>query len=121
MSIFPGFYSRILKKLTSRRCCAGSTYSGAWDGWYGPSGRETSNYDLGQISQSIAGRTLARLAKSTTPAEMMAIRQEADVQCDTRDEDLMLLTESIVCKPLVAPCLFNVKADPCERHNLADK
>lgn len=48
-------------------------------------------------------------------SQIEKIRQEATVQCNKEGESI----EKIACKPLKAPCLFNVAQDPCELRNLA--
>ena len=95
-------------------CVAGTTYRGNWDGWYGPSGRaEEYSYDVYKVMSSDAGRALARLGRSLTPAVVRTLRSQAEVTCtyprSSRSE----------CKPLQSPCLFNVRNDPCEQNNLA--
>ena len=93
---------------------AGTTYRGMWDGWYGPSGRgEEYTYDMYKVISSNAGRAVARQGKSLTTSLIEALRSEAGVTCtysrSTRSE----------CKLLQAPCLFNIRNDPCEQNNLA--
>lgn len=99
----------------------GTTYGGTWDGWYGPSGRGDSQeqrYDLYQVMASPAGRAVARAGTALTPTTIQALRNEAEVICDS----VSLYTQAAraECKPLIAPCLFNIKNDPCEQNNLAD-
>ncbi|KAL1116272.1 hypothetical protein AAG570_005767 [Ranatra chinensis] len=50
-----------------------------------------------------------RLLNETT---MLTLRQQAELSCQQN------VTE-VECRPLVAPCLFNLRDDPCERVNLA--
>jgi hypothetical protein len=97
----------------------GSTYNGAWDGWYGPSGRGDSPvYEPYQVMSSQAGHALAKAGTTLTPVIIQALRNEAEVICDF----MSLYTHAgrTGCKPLIAPCLFNIRNDPCEQNNLAD-
>jgi hypothetical protein len=99
----------------------GTTYGGAWDGWYGPSGREdplVHKYDLYHVMASQAGRAMARAGRALTPNIIQALRNEAEVVCDS--VSLYMRTGRAECKPLIAPCLFNIRNDPCEQNNLAD-
>lgn len=91
----------------------GSTYGGVWDGWYGPDDRQ-GDYSTDTISSSPAGRALKAIGHAATPVEMLSIRNSSDVTCKSS-------TVINPCKPLRAPCLFNIKADPCEQDNLADR
>lgn len=93
----------------------GSTYQGAWDFWYGPSGRE-GNYDLQQVKLSSAGKAVASLDRLPGMAQMKLLRQEAEVRCEKTETS----EEISPCKPLKEPCLFNIQRDPCERRNLAN-
>jgi hypothetical protein len=100
---------------------AGTTYGGMWDGWYGPSGRGEAvrqKYDMYEVTSSLAGRAVSRVGTPLTPAIMQTLRNEAEVICDS--SPVYAHVERSECKPLIAPCLFNTRNDPCEQHNLAD-
>lgn len=92
----------------------GSTYNGQWDDWYGPSGRDWA-YDPYAVMESAAGRAAASVGLSLTAGNIEKLQQGAAIKCSTRNENLPL------CKPLEAPCLFNVREDPCEKNNLIEK
>jgi hypothetical protein len=107
--------------LCSVSVAAGTTYGGVWDGWYGPSGRGDSQgqrYDLYQVIASPAGRAVVRAGTVLTPTVIQALRNEAEVICDS--VSVYTQTARAECKPLTAPCLFNIRNDPCEQNNLAD-
>ncbi|XP_073967236.1 arylsulfatase I [Choristoneura fumiferana] len=91
----------------------GTNNNGAWDSWYGPSGRNSS-YDLESVYAARAGKALASIGLMPARDKAQQIRQSVTVVCDTN-------TTVIPCKPLEAPCLFNIEDDPCERFNMADK
>ena len=42
------------------------------------------------------------------------------VDCTIREPHPLLFTHAPVCKPREKPCLFNIKWDPCEYHNIAE-
>lgn len=46
------------------------------------------------------------------------LRAEANVNCTKQPTNM---TELKMCKPMESPCLFNVRDDPCEQFNLADR
>lgn len=46
------------------------------------------------------------------------MRDQASVNCTKQPENMMELK---TCKPLESPCLFNIRDDPCEQFNLADR
>lgn len=92
----------------------GSTYNGQWDGWYGPSGREWV-YDIGGVIGSTAGRAVASIGLALSADVIRRLREDAMIKCPPKNDSLPL------CKPLEAPCLFNVQQDPCEDNNLIDK
>ncbi|KAI8440600.1 hypothetical protein MSG28_001821 [Choristoneura fumiferana] len=96
-----------------RRLRACTNNNGAWDSWYGPSGRNSS-YDLESVYAARAGKALASIGLMPARDKAQQIRQSVTVVCDTN-------TTVIPCKPLEAPCLFNIEDDPCERFNMADK
>jgi hypothetical protein len=100
---------------------SGTTYGGTWDGWYGPSGRADTagqKYDVYEVMSSVAGRAGSRFGTPLTPAIIQTLRNKAEVICDSLS--VYAHVERSECKPLIAPCLFNVRNDPCEQHNLAD-
>ncbi|KAK9508335.1 hypothetical protein O3M35_005923 [Rhynocoris fuscipes] len=92
----------------------GSTYNGQWDGWYGPSGRdEDLHYNVDAVMKSSAGKAVSAFSKALNPTNMLNLRNLAEVKCNFSRE-----TES-ACLPMVSPCLFNIKLDPCEFNNVA--
>ncbi|CAH2062769.1 unnamed protein product, partial [Iphiclides podalirius] len=90
----------------------GTNYNGAWDNWYGPSGREGS-YNVDLVYTSDAGRAIDKLGLMPTREKTLTLREEATVKCNAS-------IVAIPCQPLLAPCLFNIEEDPCEMRNLAD-
>lgn len=96
----------------------GTNYNGSWDGWYGPAGtRNPRDYDWYLVVKSPAGQALQQLKVLPKTADMMRAREAANVICkDARLKD----APNISCNPLKAPCLFNIREDPCEQRNQAD-
>ncbi|XP_052129485.1 arylsulfatase I-like [Frankliniella occidentalis] len=108
----------------------GTTHEGEADHWFGEQGRGVQNppYPLDAVLHSKAGAALAGLGAAMqikgaapdgysplTRAAAQRLRAEAEVRCpDVADDD-----KAVACNPLEAPCLFNVREDPCERVNLA--
>ncbi|XP_041973340.1 calnexin-like [Aricia agestis] len=88
----------------------GTNYNGNWDGWYGPSGREGA-YDVASLATSPAGQAITQLGLLPDIQKILQLREEATVQCSGAVTP---------CRPLEAPCLFDIEADPCELNNLAD-
>ncbi|XP_054713247.1 arylsulfatase B-like [Uloborus diversus] len=70
----------------------GTTYDGAWDGWYGPSGRNNSSNIKSKINSF----------------------QKSEINCGPKPTNA---SES--CKPAEKPCLFDIQDDPCEYNNIA--
>ncbi|XP_023245172.1 arylsulfatase I isoform X2 [Copidosoma floridanum] len=97
----------------------GTTYGGKWDQWYGPSGREYP-YDVASVIEGCpAAKALKRLGMDLSRSKVLELRASATLECglvQTAD-----VTESEPCNPLKSPCLFNIRQDPCERHNLASQ
>lgn len=87
----------------------GHTYGGSWDGWY----------DLPQVTRrdNPAPRHLFRshlhdiLPNATKPPNWEAVV----VKCGPKPANA-----STNCKPTKAPCLYNIREDPCEYNNIAD-
>ncbi|XP_049888147.1 arylsulfatase I isoform X2 [Pectinophora gossypiella] len=91
----------------------GTTYNGTWDGWYGPAGRERP-YNVSLVYDSEAARAAAALGLMPAQEHYLEMRDAATLTCKS---DL----PPIKCQPSSAPCLFNIKEDPCELRNLADE
>ncbi|CAG0895507.1 unnamed protein product [Cyprideis torosa] len=91
------------------------------NGWFGDSGRLnlTTQEDLDAYNDvlewtsqmNLAGQILSR--KGWLPSEeiMQELRRAAEVQCNDDGS-------AGFCDPGVAPCLFDIEADPCEKNNL---
>ncbi|XP_044255571.1 arylsulfatase J isoform X1 [Tribolium madens] len=89
----------------------GTTYNGAWDGWYGPSGRDYT-YNVSLVVNSPTGVALKSINMSLVPEEITKLLNSSRIDCS-------MDKEPIPCKPLEETCLFNVIQDPCELRNLA--
>ncbi|XP_018374797.1 PREDICTED: arylsulfatase B [Trachymyrmex cornetzi] len=89
----------------------GSTYKGAWDGWYGPSGREWV-YDVDGVISSTTAHAIASVGLGITTDVVLMLRENALIKCPPRNDSLPS------CKPLEEACLFNIYQDPCEDNNL---
>ncbi|CAH0721411.1 unnamed protein product, partial [Brenthis ino] len=90
----------------------GTSYEGAWDGWYGPGGR-AGRYDAGAVCAAASGRALQQLGLMPTNDKIFELRKKATIECDRFSRT--------ACHPLLAPCLFDIEDDPCETNNLADR
>lgn len=114
----------------------GSTHSGQTDQWYGETGALADPYDPKTILQSptsvslagyITRRQIHEKKKTNIDAEdtyslellrtskILSLRDEATINCGFGPDNSV----NTPCNPIEAPCLFNVKDDPCERNNLA--
>ncbi|XP_055695304.1 arylsulfatase B [Lutzomyia longipalpis] len=95
----------------------GTNYNGQWDNWYGPSGdREPENYNISLLLSSPAGKAMQKMNLLPKDDEIQKLRQQANIECK---KDLK--NPRSVCRPLEAPCLFNIREDPCELANVAEK
>ena len=50
----------------------------------------------------------------------MILFKGTTIDCTIREPHPLLFTHAPVCKPRERPCLFNIKWDPCEYHNIAE-
>ncbi|KAH8401742.1 hypothetical protein KR009_007590 [Drosophila setifemur] len=96
----------------------GTNYNGRWDGWYGPAGdRDPHLYDWPLIPKSRAGKALEGLKMLPCRADQQRLRAAATVFCQGQS------SQGSSCKATAfsAPCLFNIRDDPCEQFNLAEQ
>ncbi|XP_071452644.1 arylsulfatase J-like [Hetaerina americana] len=95
----------------------GTTYQGAWDSWYGPSGRgKKHTYDANLVVESKAGKALESIGSPLSKELITRLREDAQVDCDAEPTAPQA---SAPCDLLKSPCLFNIRDDPCEKRNLA--
>ena len=86
---------------------SGSTRNGNFDNWFTPPGIND-NHSNGSIeTDSLVTKVLKQL-----PNYEYSSLKKVILSCNQ--------TETL-CNPRKKPCLFNIKLDPCERNNLADK
>lgn len=122
----------------------GTTARGKLDMWYGSSGIDPNySYDEDAVLKSEAASALAgvitniQIREKHTNMEnensnienfsvhvinktsISKLRGAATLKCPEINKDD--LPEHSECKPLESPCLFNIKEDPCERINVAEK
>lgn len=65
------------------------------------------------VIESLAGRAVASLGYQLTPEGIMNLRDHSKIQCGEKNLSLP------ACRPLKAPCLYDIQLDPCEFNNLA--
>lgn len=97
------------------------TVNPVYDTWLGQiptdENPNASNYTVELFSTPV-WETLRKFQEKDVSCErVLQLREESQVQCPTLPNTDPLLK----CDPLVAPCLFNLQEDPCERINLARK
>ena len=95
----------------------GSNYNGAWNSWYGPSGRDSESpaYSIKNVRSSPATSALAQIGvKLPTDENILMLRDEVSLKCNAS-------TKAQTCDPTWQVCLFNITSDPCEQNNLLFK
>ncbi|XP_075211571.1 arylsulfatase B-like [Lycorma delicatula] len=95
----------------------GTNYNGQWDGWYGPSGRSDEPYKIELVKDSFVGIVMKEIDRPLDSSELiLETRSEATINCSKKNSEL-----HTHCNPLESPCLFNIREDPCETNNLANR
>uniref|UniRef100_A0A1A9WE40 Sulfatase N-terminal domain-containing protein n=1 Tax=Glossina brevipalpis TaxID=37001 RepID=A0A1A9WE40_9MUSC len=97
----------------------GTTYNGRYDTWLGELPPKEihplSKYYAEEILNSSVNQLLGN--KSLLSSHILKLRSQATENCSRNSIDF---NQPIYkCEPLIAPCLFDVFKDPCERYNLA--
>lgn len=97
----------------------GTTYFGIYDNWLhmlDPTEKHSlfENYGMAVLNSAVGQELLPfsnwKNNQSDAVINIELLRNQAIVLCTN--------TTSVACNPLVAPCIFNIWHDPCERINL---
>lgn len=96
----------------------GTTVDGKFDNYLGniqevviPSVSYTNTVLASRAAKAVAS---INHQKSLTAEKILSLRKKLTLTCNEADNPMR------TCNPLIAPCLFNIVDDPCERKNLAD-
>ncbi|XP_043244060.1 arylsulfatase B-like isoform X2 [Amphibalanus amphitrite] len=83
-----------------------------WSGWFGPSGRNVSRYDLYNLmKRSHAGRVVRLNKMQISEDKWKQLRAQQDIQCQQSPSPRRTCSK--------APCLFDLSVDPCEYLDLS--
>lgn len=104
--------------LRSYKLVNGSSSNGSFDGWLVSKNEEDGDNDPMSYAINVLNSTTSRAIISTqkkhrlTVEKILELRQQAKVNCGNG-------VKKNLCDLTKAPCLFNIKDDPCEENNLA--
>jgi arylsulfatase B len=92
----------------------GTTINGLYDGYLGDIEELSINANVyaDEILKSKVGKALKK--QKLTKEKVLSLRSSAKISCNEANNPITN------CDPLMAPCLFNIINDPCERNNLAE-
>ncbi|CAG0921257.1 unnamed protein product [Notodromas monacha] len=130
------------KELGKIYASQGTTYDGWWDGWYGPAEQGTSR-DTSAVENEILinnvwisksktnevrdaaadglPRITSQVEEALQGAGLWSYSYSDSIPFKIDCGQKVLPRMGTPCNPLHGrPCLFHVKEDPCEYHNLAD-
>lgn len=98
------------------------TVNPAQDTWLGDSipTDENPRPDLyiKELQESPAWKAVSKLrSRPLSVQNVLNLRNQAQVRCKRN----LFPNMTTACDPRIAPCLFDIEADPCERNNLARK
>ncbi|XP_044728637.1 arylsulfatase B-like [Chrysoperla carnea] len=85
--------------------------------WHSPAD-SNKEYKLTDITNSTVGKILSSMNMASLPKKIIELRNDAQLR---RICPNITTTENNKCQLRKAPCLFNIKNDPCEFENLANK
>ncbi|ALC44531.1 CG7408, partial [Drosophila busckii] len=94
----------------------GTTRNGNFDGWLGEPTDDATDPRAAHYEELIRNTSvwqqLQRLADPQLSINISALRETATLRCAEPSDNAKR------CEPLLAPCLFDIDEDPCERSNL---
>ncbi|KAH8411084.1 hypothetical protein KR222_001643, partial [Zaprionus bogoriensis] len=97
----------------------GSTSQGQYDGWLAERDRHQADPRAAQYEQTIRNTSvwqqLQQLRGELPAVNISLLRLEATLECPEA------ASNAKACLPLVAPCLFDIDEDPCERNNIYEE
>ncbi|XP_052873087.1 arylsulfatase B-like [Anopheles cruzii] len=94
---------------------SGSCADGQYDGWLGELPDHDQLPEQQYFDLLMAPDTLGQVLRLPPPDKVRSLRATSTLQCQNAAEP------DRPCEPLVAPCLFNLLEDPCERRNIAQQ
>ncbi|CAD1476220.1 unnamed protein product, partial [Heterotrigona itama] len=77
--------------------------------------KERKKRDVKTIYDIISKTNSPIQEKTLTIKDISEMRKEAQIKCNIKEKD------KTSCEPVIAPCLFDIRNDPCEMVNLAEK
>ncbi|XP_037050736.1 arylsulfatase B-like isoform X2 [Bradysia coprophila] len=99
----------------------GTTYNGIYDHWMDYVDETEKHSSFNNYGESIMNSTVGRALSNFATSNLNALtiekhRQSSIITCN----NVPIPTDKqYQCRPLEAPCLFNIVNDPCERRNIA--
>lgn len=97
----------------------GTTVKGLYDDWLGKRSSDAIDPRAAHYEETIRNTSvwqqLQRLRGHVPEINISSLRLEATLKCPEVD------ATSRPCQPLIAPCLFDIDEDPCERNNLYEE
>ncbi|XP_060532631.1 arylsulfatase B-like [Cylas formicarius] len=111
-------YSGLIGYKGRYKLLNGTFQGGIYDGYYGESGRDTSNpsYDLDMILESDVNKAIQSISnqRQLTKRRINYIREQLDISWCRNQQ----IPEDLVCSGF---CLFDIRNDPCETRNIIDQ
>jgi arylsulfatase B len=98
----------------------GTSFGGKYDGWLsGPWDNNLAPNDQYDHAISVLASPTAKSIFLTQKDDHLTITKIFSITSQVSTKCQNPSASDVKCNPLVAPCLFNIVEDPCERNNLA--